>query len=444
MSDLSAMRSVPTRQRAPQVASPLSLELERRREFSRPFYDTGEHVLAGDVYAGAFHVGKSPGVEFSYGQLVSMGDLYESVDDMMNASAAELTRLKALIVSDTAFYSGKKTNKALGVSNETWDKETGGRFLQLAADNFEHFSPANVAMGAASRTAHGDNKSQWEAYHRRAIEEAQKMWLASSGQQSIFYEWPLTINAFVDHFLTDAFASGHMINKEVMIDLFKSNFFSKPGDLNSAGADFFRAVAKEAWWGRVSYKFSQLETSDGQIRIPVLGWKFYHPQIDDAATFGKVLIKAAEEESDRVGNLLVKTIHDRLNDDGVEVTNRAADGTWFAPGDGSMKIGKGRLTQANLDKNFGIIRKAVQQSIDNVNSDETHQSNLNFGKFFERVWRFVPQPTSAGQSELKALIKEYSDPHSATLIKAAADLIHDQLDSFLHIMVDEKHKLQPS
>src|SRR5262245_50000704 len=78
----------------------LSLELERRQEFSRPFYDTGEHVLAGDIQVqfGTFRVGPNPGVVFSYGQIVAMGDLYETVDDMMNASLGELTRLKAMIV----------------------------------------------------------------------------------------------------------------------------------------------------------------------------------------------------------------------------------------------------------------------------------------------------------------------------------------------------------
>lgn len=444
ISDLDTMRSRPPAKEQPAFASSLSLELAARSEKDLPFYDTGEHVLlGGDEYAGRLHIGAAPGVGFSYGQLVAMGDLYATPKEMFEASVAELTRLKALIVSDTNYYSGKKANKDLGVKDKTWDEETGGRFLKLAEDNYEHFSPAHVAMGAASRTAHGDNKSQWERYHQKAIEEAQKAYLASSGNTSLFLERPLVINAFADHFLTDAFAAGHTINKDVMLDRFTTNFFKKPKSLNDAGEEFFKRVAKEAWWGMVSYKFSKLETAEGQIHIPFIG-NVYHPDIDSAEMFAKVLMKAAEEEPTRVGNLLVKALHDRLNDDGVEVTNQAGDGTWYIPGDGSLMVGKGRLTPANLTKNFGIIRKAVQQSVNDINNPEIRASNLDVNKFFNGVWRYVPQLTAVGQSQVSAMIKEYSDPHSAILTKAAADLIHDQLDTMLNIMVKKEHKLQPN
>jgi hypothetical protein len=432
-----AMPSSPRRTSAPGSGLALSLELERRREFSRPFYDTGEHVLLGDVNAGSLHVGQKPGVEFSYGQLVAMGDLYQDVEQMMKASVAELTRLKTMIASDTSFYSGKKVNKALGIANKDWDDATSGRFLKLAEENYEHFSPAHVAMATTNGVSHGNNQSEWQKYHQHAIEAAQAMWLASNGRVSIFYEWPLTINAFGDHFLTDAFAAGHLINKDIMLNLFDSNFYGGKASLNSDGEDFFKRVAQAAWWGYVESKFSKLEMKDTKGVI-------FHPTINSADRFGSLLITIANRSAQRtrVGNLMVKCLHDRLNADGVEVTNQAGDGTWFLPGDGSLMVGKGRLTPQNLTTNFSIIRKAVQQSINDV-TDPPKTSITDFSPYFDGVWRYCPILTSAGQKEITALIKEYTDPHSKTLVNAAADIIHEQLETLLKLITDDPHGLRP-
>ena len=74
-------------------------------ERSVPMYDTGEHVLAGnDLYPDQLRVGTGSGVAFSYGQILSMADLYDTVGDLRNASPAELTALKTLIERDTAYY----------------------------------------------------------------------------------------------------------------------------------------------------------------------------------------------------------------------------------------------------------------------------------------------------------------------------------------------------
>jgi hypothetical protein len=411
--------------------------------FSKPFYDTGEHVLAGgDLYQDRFLVGQPPGVNFSYGQIIAMADLYESVDLMMGASPAELNRLKELISRSTRFYQGRKRDSSLDVDNETWDKNTDGRYLKLADKNYEHFSPALVAGGVAIRTVHGDNRSMWESYHRRAIVEAQKMFLAADSQTSIFFEWPLIINAFGDHFLTDAFAAGHLINKEVMVDGFNTNFYTG-GTLNSAGEAFFEKVAKAAWQlENVAARFSKLESVDWAhwhgIPLP------FHPNIDSADRFGILLKEAASQDPEGVANLIVKALHDRLNREGVEVTNQAGDGIWILPGDGSMIVGEGRLDASNLAKNLDIIRKAVQQSVDDINSPAIRGSNVDLSSFMDGVWRYVPQLTPASQREVSNLMREYTDPGSAALVTAAAEIIKKQLDSLLKILTEEKHKLKPA
>jgi len=87
------------------------------------------------------------------------------------------------------------------------------------------------------------------------------------------------------------------------------------------------------------------------------------------------------------------------------------------------------------------MRKAVQQSVDNINDPSILQSNLNVGPFLERVWRYVPRLTTTTGPILKHLVLEYTDPTSEVLSTAAAKIIRDKLDSMIKVLLDEK-KLQ--
>jgi hypothetical protein len=419
------------------TCSPSALRLqlaEPDAAYARPMYDTGEHALAGaDLYEGQLVVGQSPGVPFSYGELLGMGDLYESVDQMMNTSSGELTRVKALIDRSTEYYKTNKSTPSLDVTNKEWDDATGGRYLELAEDNYEHFSP-NILFNdsiATAATHHGHNKSTWEAYHRRAIEEAQRMAIApENANRSYIPVWPLIINAFGDHFLTDAFASGHLINKELMIAYFRANFFSG-GSLNSGGKAFFERVAKAAFVGDVKKKFSVLETVD--YPVCAFGWCFkWHPNIDTTSAFTKLLTAAAEQQPEKVANFAVKALHDRLNRDGVEVANDAGDGTWKLTGDGYLN-----------PKSLQVMRKAVQQSVANINDPAILASNLNYGPFFDRVWHYVPKPTATARTALVGLVREYTNPASTVLSNGAAEIIKDQVDALIKVLIKER-KLQPA
>lgn len=402
--------------------------------YSRPFYDTGEHVQAGkDLYEGRLRVGKPPGVLFSYGQLVAMADLYESVDQMMDASAAELERVKALIERSTQYYLSRKSGAVRDVSSEEWEQATQNRYLRLAEDNYEHFSPNLLFKDspvAKAADRFGDNRSAWERHHQRAIEEAQKILLdPANADRSVFLEWPLIINAFGDHFLTDAFASGHLINKEVMIALFKANFFDGAA-LKPEAKAFFEKVAKMAWKGELSKRFSALETAD----YPVCKWGWcikWHPNINSPDRFSQVLIGAAEQQPDRIANFAVKALHDRLNKEGIEVTNQAGDGTWKLFGDAYMD-----------GRTLAIIQKAVQQSVDNLHDPAIKVSNVNLGPFFSTVWKFVPQPTAASRSKLEQLMNEYSRPSDA-LANAATEILHKELDALIKTLIRE-NKLKPA
>lgn len=400
--------------------------------YSQPFFDTGEHVLAGeDQYVGRLHVGRPPGVAFSYGQIIAMADLYEDDNQMMQADLNELNRLKTLIERSTNYYKGNKRTPALDVKNKEWDDNTGKRYLKLAEENYEHFSPNLIFRDATAINAqnrHGNNQQKWQKYHRRAIIAMQQLVLQHPNA-SPFPETPLIINAFGDHFLTDAFSAGHLINKDVMLAYFKQNFFNG-NNLKPEANTFFDQLAAKAFVGPVRDKFSRLETASS---YRIWGIPIFHPNINSASRFAEVLKGIAVQATDQVGNLAVKALHDRLNEDGIDVTNQAGD-QWKIFGDGFLLRRKsdGTIDRSNLD----MLQKAVQQSIDNINDPAILASNLNFPAFFERVWRFVPQPTAASTGAFEALVREYTSPASFRLIDAAAELIKDQVDILVEKILD--------
>lgn len=395
-------------------------------EYVAPMYDAGEHVLAGeDQYKDALLVGENPGVRFSYGELIAMGDLYKDATEMQNASVAELTKLKELIQRSTRFYDRKRKgheDKSLDVSHSEWDSATGKRYRRLADDNYEHFAP-DVLFGTASTRNH---KAAWEHYHRMAIEEAQRLALLPQNQNVSYIPEPaLIVNAFADHFLTDAFAAGHLVNKAVLVDRFQRNFYASPGKLNSAAGKFFERVANKAFTGEVKRRFEVLEEQRTRC--------FKHWNIDTTNAFRKLLVGIAEQAPDAVSNIAAKTLHDELNKTGIQVTNGTGHDPWPLTGDDY-------LTGETLD----VMKAAVTQSIANINDPAILASNLNFGPFFERVWKYTPQFTPASRTEVQRLVGVYTDPNSTVLSDAAAELISrpSTLDMLIDELVTERKILQ--
>ena len=415
--------------------APSGMAQSQSASYSRPFFDTGEHAQMGDSsYDGMLHVGPTPGIAFTYGEIIACGDFYASPEQMMAASIADLTKLKSLIERGVKYYQGGKSNPAFNTTDDDWQGPTHGQYLKLAEDNFEHFSPAYyfpTAAFAKNVHKHGTNKSQWERFHKQAIDAARDMFANAAPNTSVFYEWPPIINAFADHFLTDAFSAGHLVNKEEIIALFRQNFYSG-SSLNSAGKQFFANVAAAAFKGEVAQKFSDLETTD----YPVCKWGWcirWHPNINSVSRFTSLLQQAAEQQPERIANFALKALHDKLNKDGVEVTNSAGSGVWTEYGDAFM----------SASKNLPIIKRAVQQSINNINDPAIMSSAPNYGTFFDKVWKYVPVPTAAGRAKILSQINEFTDPNSSVGVAAAAEIIKDSVNAMIKLLIDEG-KLKPA
>jgi hypothetical protein len=403
-------------------------------ERSVAMYDTGEHVLsAGDLYPDQLTVGSGAGVAFSYGQLISMGDFYATVDDLKNADPAELSKLKALIIRNTAFYrkpiGSRPKDDPDDISHKAWNEATNKRYLALADDNFAHFSPPNV-LGLTDHITTPTNRSEWEKYHERAIAEM-KVLVAAHPNASVAPFGPLATNAFGDHFLTDAFASGHLVNKEVVIGRFRRQFYQVTNTLTSAAEKFLAKLAAAAWARpAIRETFSPLELPTRDLEKLFVKWN-----VDTENAFRKLLVQIAEREPSKVENLVAKTLHDHLNEVGVEVVNDNGDGPWKLKGD--FYLGEPTLS---------IMRKAVQQSVDNILSPEILVSEPDrgplslphHGALIVKVWKYTPKPTAAGRAQVLKAIDSFTDLNSQTLLTAAADLLEKQRKLIADELIERK------
>ena len=146
-----------------------------------------------------------------YGDIVALsGDFYESSqvlddpskhgipDPTTNFAALNIAPLREIMDLLPLIRRGSGTPPGQPVqhaSTEELQAATGGRYLLLAKNNPVHFT--NPPAGGGTFT--GTNIQQWQGMHRQAIVAAM------NGNANLAWG----INAAADHFLTDAFSSGH-------------------------------------------------------------------------------------------------------------------------------------------------------------------------------------------------------------------------------------------
>ena len=107
-------------------------------------------------------------------------------------------------------------------------------FKKITIFFLKNFSPCFASQKISHLIT--NNKEMWQKYHADAIAETR------SGKSSAALDGAYPINAFGDHFLTDAFSAGHLVNKELVMNKFVANVTSG-GKVNLAGEALFRKVA---------------------------------------------------------------------------------------------------------------------------------------------------------------------------------------------------------
>ena len=386
--------------------------------YSEAKYGTGEHVLSGLVNEAPI----SPtyqldvnGVKFTYAEIIAMGDFYETYDQMAAASAAELGRLKSLIDRSKRYYEGKvMSGSPVGTdpNDDDWQKATANRYLKLAEDNFAHFAPSNSTY-LSFTSSKPNHKREWEKYHTRAIDIMRK------GINSDATIKALPVNAFGDHFLTDAFSAGHLFNKDDLSEYFKSLVMTS-GKVNSNGEAMFGNIASKAFVGSLKSTFSTYETVEFKGVV-------FRPNIDSADRFKALLIGIMEKEPDVIGKTMVaKLVHDALNNysGGVPVSNNVGD-SWNLTGDDT-------LNKTNLE----IMRKAVKQSIRNLIDSVNDKSPV--ATFHKKVWDVTPRATSTGITVIKNTIKNLTNPLGTDIVNGADKLLQKNYQALIDELVKRK------
>ena len=355
------------------------------------------------------------GVVLDYGAGIAMGDFFESPEQMAKASPKELNELAVLIKRE---QTGGKP-----VTTEEWQKATGGRYLKLAEKNEAHFAPPSAGLVTPSATGavSPNHKSEWEKHHAAALDASK------SGDK----DKALMINAYGDHFLTDAFAAGHLVNKRDVMEQFESQL-----KLDAAGKEFtkeskkfFDDVAKDAFRGSVKTEFSKYETYE-TYKVEKGGKKYdthIHPNISDENRFSALLQGIHKKKPDLLASAVAKGVHDKLNTipGGLPVENAMGD-SWLLSGDFTLNA-----------KTKEIARNAVAQSQLNVISVYNLSGPLNTPTLFKRVWDYTPRPSTVGIKQLVEEVKKGTNVNSADLREAVVKLIQDNYK----LIIDELVKL---
>jgi hypothetical protein len=357
------------------------------------------------------------GVSLSYGEGIAMGDLFESPEKMMQAPAGQLMQIQDLI---------KKDKPAGSVKPEQWKKVV-PNYLDLAEKNEAHFAPSNSSAPVSGKST-ANNKSAWETNHTDALHFSQ------GGDK----DKAMATNAFADHFLTDAFSAGHLINKADVMQKFESNLpRTATGDFAATSTRFFDEVARNAFTGPVQTEFSRLQTVDC---YSILGNKescrdltSVHARINSVDRFSTLLQGIHQEKPDLFENVVVKGVHDTLNTapGGVPVENAKGD-KWNLSGDKT-------LNKESLE----IGKKAVAQSQFNVLDSFKLIGALDLPALFRKVWDYVPFPRKgSGDVAVKNAVESGTDPKSKGLVGAAVDLISNNLGMIVDKLINTYHKLE--
>ena len=231
-------------------------------------------------------------------------------------------------------------------------------------------------------------------------------------------------NAFGDHFLTDAFSAGHLINKRDVMEQFKGHLTKdpkKPTEFDAPSKKFFDDIASTAFTGAVAKEFSQYEP----VEAYAFGW---HPNINSASRFSTLLQRIHMEEPDLLASAVAKGVHDKLNTlpGGLPVENERGD-SWPLSGDNTLNA-----------KTRDIARAAVAQSQLNVISVFKTAAAIAYNVLFKKVWDFTPKPSKSGQPTVKDAVDKGTDTNNADLRSAIIGLINSNYLVIIDELVKRK------
>jgi hypothetical protein len=345
-------------------------------------------------------------------------------DAKANAKAFEALRDK--IRQDRTLRMAGKA----GLPEKDWIAGTAHRpkgetYLELAAHNIAHFAPGKGPE---------DHRASWEAIHKQALEAAQTAKKVTDEASML--------NGFAAHFLTDAFAAGHLVAKpETMAQAGKNFDAMATTGWVAKENDFSKGLAR----GLLADKTVAAELAKWELKV--VSWGEFTPE-----RLSEVIFGMRSEAPDEFLSLFARIVHDQLDDaikagKGLEVTNANGD-VWTLSGDETLHLSQ--------DTQY-IAGQAVEASRTNL-ATAAGGGKLDFKAMFGNVWKFVPRPTtkaehdaavkaaaaatstqlivlapgaSSGEEQLKRTVTTFTDPARAETVDAIVKLAASKLDAVI-------------
>ena len=382
-------------------------------------FESGEHAQFGARPGETERTFTINGVTITYGQMIAMADMVPDFDALNHLSAAQLRTIIALIER-------QRTRGVASVSEQEWISAA-PEYLRLATHNVSHFAPAagewtsataqfysdatNIATAIADPTNH---RAAWYQIHSRAMN------LAWNGNLND----ALARNAFGDHFLTDAFAAGHLINKQTVMDRARHNL--------TAPAGFERRVADRVLADPRSAPFADYEIRTSAWRL-IFGGGWHRV---DAASLADLLDFVRYHNimtDDAFINNFAKAVHDRLNAGGVEVTVRGGAAfqlvgdKFLARSPQTLLAAQQAVARSRQD--ILDVRPRIPNPVPGMPAGGAPEPN--YQAVCDTTWQLVPVATASGQRTIDDAINTLTDPSRPEAVNAFAEIILSNVNALI-------------
>ena len=206
------------------------------------------------------HVPLDSEIMLTFGDVIAlMGDLYPTWQAIVNAPVEDVRGLLHTMRQER--YGYISTDEA----TQGYETHSGGNYLRLAQQNAAHFAPAN--------------RAEWQELHEAAMAKAKE----AGNNEQLFAE-ALFMDAAANHFLTDAFAAGHLLKKPEVEAAIMAHLQANP-----------------------------IQDSDPEMQFYI----------------------SIVQMSGNLPNLVLKNVHDHLNTSGFEISNEQGM-SWRTYGDASL------------------------------------------------------------------------------------------------------------
>jgi hypothetical protein len=223
------------------------------------------------------------------GDLNAFGDFYENAQQILTAPPEEVAELLDAIKAERAGLLGHgEANRRYEDITRKYRKGTGRKtYIELADANGPHFTPTN--------------REAWLAQHDQALQIARNAAHAKDASKPALFNRAVLFDSFAAHFLTDAFAAGHLFELKKLVD-------APPGQ---HGAN--------QWL---------------PLEVEIISYLRAHPANPDNPELRGYYLLA--DGLGKLDKLVLKNIHDRLNAEGLPARNKQGM-AWRTFGDDHLK-----------------------------------------------------------------------------------------------------------